>query len=258
MARIEEHGMIQVAGLTYSYGRENVLQDVSCQIHPDRFTVIMGKNGSGKSTLLRLIGGLIPYHSGSICMGDQELASMPHRERARWIGFLGQHHRAVFPFTVEDVVQTGRSPYIRFVPGRKDKAITEEAMELAGILSLRKRIYSELSGGEQQLVLIGRLLAQQARILLLDEPISHLDYNNQLRVIKLIRHLVAGGKTVIAVLHDPNMAYLFGQQFIYVHDRKVHEVTGKAWEHDLVGEIFHHELQTVEHGGKCLFFPARL
>ena len=172
------------------------------------------------------------------------------------LGFLPQHHKPVFPFKVSEVVLTGRASYIQFTPNRRDEYQVDKALELVGIASLRNRIYSELSGGEQQLVMIARLLAQQPKILLLDEPISHLDYYNQIRILKLIKELVSKDITVVAVLHDPNMAYLFGEKFIYVHDGQVHEVNDQnAWEHQLVNKIFDNQLFPVEHQGKYIFIP---
>jgi iron complex transport system ATP-binding protein len=249
--------LIEVTGLSFGYSRsEEVLSSASCSFAGEKFTVIMGQNGSGKSTLLRAIGGIVPYHTGSIKVNGVELMSLNPTERARCIGFLSQHHKAVFPFKVSEVVLTGRASYVRFLPGKGDKYEAEKAMDLAGISLLKNRIYSELSGGEQQLVMIARILAQQPEILLLDEPISHLDYNNQIRILKIIKLLVEKRVTVIAVLHDPNMAYLFGDAFIYIHDKSAHEVNQKnAWEHALVNEIFHDDLQAVEYKGKYFFIP---
>ena len=247
---------IELKNLSFGFHKETpVLSRVNCKIKAHAFTVIMGQNGSGKSTLLRVLGGIMPYFSGSIRVNGRELSGMKSKERARLIGFLGQHHKAVFPFKVSDVVLTGRTPYIDFFPGKRDVLVADEAMEMVGVSSLRNRVYSELSGGEQQLVLIARILTQQPEILLLDEPISHLDYNNQLRIIKMIKKLVGERVTIVAVLHDPNMAYLFGDHFIYVHDKTAHEVQGNAWEHALVGEIFHDDLQVIEHDGKFVFMP---
>ncbi|MEZ5196368.1 MAG: ABC transporter ATP-binding protein [Bacteroidales bacterium] len=249
--------IISTDKLSFGYGHhQTVISDVSCNISENTFTVIMGKNGSGKSTFLRLLGGIMPYHKGSIKVGNVELKELKLEERAKMVGFLPQHHKPVFPFKVSEVVLAGRASYIQFTPNRTDEYQADKALELIGISSLRNRIYSELSGGEQQLVMIARLLAQQPKILLLDEPISHLDYYNQIRILKLIKELVSNDITVVAVLHDPNMAYLFGEKFIYVHDGQVHEVNDQnAWEHQLVNEIFDNQLFPVEHKGKYIFIP---
>jgi len=256
MAAVNE-AIIAVRELSFGYYRsEMILAEVACSIPEHRFTVIMGQNGSGKSTLLRTMAGILPYHSGSILVKGEELKHLSARKRSRRLGYLAQHHKAVFPFRVHEVVLTGRASYINFLPGAKDREEADKALDLVGILHLKNRIYSELSGGEQQLVMIARILAQQPEILLMDEPISHLDYNNQLRVIKMIKQLVQTRITVVAVLHDPNMAYLFGDQFIYVHQQNVHQVTeGHPWEHPLVKEIFHDDLQAVEYEGKHVFIP---
>jgi iron complex transport system ATP-binding protein len=252
--------IISIENLSFGYGHNRaVISDASCNISENTFTVIIGKNGSGKSTFLRLLGGIVPYHKGSIKVSSVELNELKLIERAKKVGFLPQHHKPVFPFKVSEVVLTGRASYIQFSPKKSDEYAADKALELVGISLLRNRIYSELSGGEQQLVMIARLLAQQPKILLLDEPISHLDYHNQIRILKLIKELVSTNITVIAVLHDPNMAYLFGEKFIYVHDGQVHEVNDKkAWEHHLVDKIFDNQLFPVEYEGKYVFIPQTL
>ncbi|MGD2034376.1 MAG: ABC transporter ATP-binding protein [Bacteroidales bacterium] len=257
MATVNNSFIITVKDLSFGYHRDKaVLSNVNCNIAEHEFTVIMGKNGSGKSTLLRNIGGIVPYHTGSIKIKGKELKRLHPLRRAGYIGFLAQHHKAVFPFKVKEVVLTGRASYIRYLPKKQDEYETAKAMEMAGIYSLKNRIYSELSGGEQQLVMIARILAQQPDVLLMDEPISHLDYNNQLRIIKMIKQLVKSGVTVVAVLHEPNMAYLFGNRFIYIHNKTAHMVEQEnPWEHPLVNEIFHDDLRAVEHKGKYVFIP---
>ena len=252
--------IISIDNLSFGYGyNQAVISDVYCNISENTFTVIMGKNGSGKSTFLRLLGGIMPYPNGSIKVCNVELKELKLSERAKMVGFLPQHHKPVFPFKVSEVVLTGRASYIQFSPRKSDEYAADKALELVGITLLRNRVYSELSGGEQQLVMIARLLAQQPKILLLDEPISHLDYHNQIRILKLIKELVSNNITVIAVLHDPNMAYLFGEKFIYVHDNQVHEVNDKrAWEHQLAGKIFDNQLFPIEYEGKYVFIPQAL
>ena len=249
--------VIRVDKLNFSYGKnQSVISDATCGISENTFTVIMGKNGSGKSTFLRLLGGIVPYHNGSILIRNKELKEIKLIERAKMVGFLPQHHKPVFPFKVSEVVLTGRASYIHFSPKKSDELQVDKALEMVGVSSLRNRIYTELSGGEQQLVLIARLLAQQSGLLLLDEPISHLDYHNQIRILKLIKDLVSNKITVVAVLHDPNMAYLFGEKFIYVHDGEVHEVSDeKPWENPLASKMFDNQLSPIEQDGKCVFIP---
>ena len=256
MATIEG-SRISVQNLTYGYGTgDTILNKLGCNIPAKKFTVILGKNGSGKSTLLRILGGIIPYSSGRVKVYEKELKEIKLKDRARLIGFLPQHHKAVFPFKVNDVIMTGRASYVNLSPTEKDQYEVDKAIEMIGISFLKNRIYTELSGGEQQLVMIARLLAQKPKILLLDEPVSHLDYNNQLRVIKLIKELVEHGIAVVAVLHDPNMAYMFGDNFIYVHENRAFEIAQQdIREHRLIKDVFHDNLLTIEHKGKFLIIP---
>jgi iron complex transport system ATP-binding protein len=134
--------------------------------------------------------------------------------------------------------------------------IAAAAIERTGITHLAQRYYTELSGGEQQLVMIARTLAQQPRILLLDEPVSHLDYNNQLLIIKLLKDLVREGITVAAVLHDPNLSFLFGEKFIFVHEGSVvADNSDHPWLNPLVKAIFYHPVTMVPHGNKQILIP---
>ena len=244
-------------GLSFGYGQHVVLSDVSLNIARNQFTVILGQNGSGKSTLLRLMAGLIPYTTGSIRIHDQELRDLMPNKRAGSIGFLAQKHKAVFPFSVEQVVLTGRAARVVYIPSGKDIHIAREAIKMAGIEHLKDRVYTELSGGEQQLVMIARTLAQQPEIILFDEPVSHLDFNNQIRIMGLIRRLINQGLTVVAVLHDPNLAFYFSDQFLYIHNQKVYEVNeGKPWEHKLVREVFNENIEILTHKDKCFFVPS--
>ncbi len=249
--------LIEIRDLSFGYNKDQeILSKTSCSVTADKFTVIMGRNGSGKSTLLRLASGILPYQTGSIKIKGTELKNLKPGQRARHIGFLAQQHKAVFPFRVSEVVLTGRASYVTYLPGKDDEYEAARAMELAGISALKNRIYSELSGGEQQLVMIARILAQNPDILMMDEPISHLDYNNQIHILKMIRQLVENGVSVVAVLHDPNMALLSGDEFIYIHNRKAHQVRQEdALEHALVNRVFHDDVQTVEHKGKQILIP---
>jgi len=248
--------IMEVKGLSFAYGKHEVLSEVSLHIPYNQFTVILGRNGSGKSTLLRILAHLAPYSSGSVRVRGEELNEMTSRKRARIIGFLAQKHKAIFPFTVEEVVLTGRAASVMVTPGEKDLRVAREAISLAGIGHLQDRLYTELSGGEQQLVMIARTLAQEPEIILFDEPVSHLDYNNQIRIMDLIRQLLDRGLTVVAVLHDPNLAFLYGDRFAYIHQGKIHEIPEeKPWEHKLTKEVFDENIDYIEHQGKVLFFP---
>ena len=156
--------IISISSLSFGYTKNIILENIFAQIPYGSFTVIMGRNGSGKSTLLKLISGLLQLPSdGDIYIDNKMLGTLSNRKKAHLIGFLGQQHRAIFPFTVEEVVMTGRAAFIGIVPKLSDKFVVEESIEKAGISHLKKRFYTDLSGGEQQLVMIARLLAQQPK-----------------------------------------------------------------------------------------------
>ena len=207
---------IDIKNLTFGYCGQPVLENVSIRIPEGKLTVIIGKNGSGKSTLLKLIAGMYAPQRGSIEVLGKDLKSLSISERARLIGFLTQSHYPVFPFTVEDVVLTGRASYVFSTPREIDRLESRRAISQMGIEELRTRPYSELSAGEQQLVMIARVLAQKAKVLLLDEPTSHLDLPNQVRLLNIVKDLVASGLTVVLVIHDPNMGFMYGDDFIFM------------------------------------------
>ena len=248
---------ITVKELSFAYGEKPVLENCSANIESHLFTVILGKNGSGKSTLLRIFAGLLSYRHGEVRIGGRVLEKLKLRERAQILGFLGQKHKAIFPFTVEQVVLTGRAGYINFIPAENDVDIARNAMEKVSIRHLKDRIYTELSGGEQQLVMIARVLAQEPRILLLDEPTTHLDFSNQIRLLTLLRALTYKNLTVIAVLHDPNIAFLYGDNFLFVSNGKLirPEEPVKPWSAEFLQVVYGHGLQSVPYAGRALIVP---
>ncbi len=214
---------IEVIDLSFGYGRHAVLHSVSLEIREGTFHVLLGRNGSGKSTLVRVLAGMTPYRQGLVRVMGTQLNDLSPSRRAKIVGYLPQRHHVVFPFSVEDVVLTGRAAFVRYLPGKEDHAKVAEILERLGIAHLRHRPFPELSGGEQQIVQIARVLAQEPRIILLDEPTSHLDVSNQTLLLELLRDVLDWGLTVVAVLHDPNVAFLFGDAFTCLRDGRVLE-----------------------------------
>jgi iron complex transport system ATP-binding protein len=207
---------------SFSYSGHSVIERVSIDIRPGTFTVLFGRNGSGKSTILRLMGKILTGHSGRILCCGRDIAEWDHKEFAATVGFLGQHHRPVFPFTVEDVIMTGRAGHIKFLPSVKDAEAVDEIIRELDLQSFRTTLYTKLSGGEQQMVLLARAMVNKPSILLLDEPTNHLDFTHQLQMMKYIRSLVEQRKmTVVSAIHDPNTAFLYGDDILFVHDRKI-------------------------------------
>ncbi len=248
---------ISVTGLSFAYDGIAVLQDVNVEIETGKLTFILGRNGSGKSTFLRILAGLIPLQHGNATFLGADSKSLSHIERSRIIGFLNQQHKPVFPFSVEDVVLTGRAGFVKFIPGKRDRHAVQVAMEKAGILHLKSRKYTELSGGEQQLVMIARVLAQEPEILLLDEPTSHLDFCNQSHLLALLKRLTCEGLTVVAVLHDPNLAFIYGDDFLFATGKQIIRSgdSMNAWDLSFLKTIYQGNLQTVPYNGRALLIP---
>jgi len=205
---------IVVSNVSAGYRSRLVIKDVSFTVATGQFCALLGPNGSGKTTLLSVIDGLLAPAAGSVTFDGKTLTE--HRHGRRRVAFVSQAHRTTFPFAVRDVVLTGRLPYVGVFaqPGRQDVEIAEAALNRLGISDLIQRPYTELSGGERQLVLIARALAQQPSVMLLDEPTSYLDLANQHRVLTAVREFVAEGITVLASLHDLNHALGWADQAV--------------------------------------------
>ena len=203
--------LIEVRGGAFKYGERTVFASIDLDIFAGEVLTILGPNGCGKSTLLRCIGGALRLAEGTVRMGNDDLSTLDPGARARRIGFLFQDHTPTFPFTVLDVTVMGRTPHMSIfgTPSPRDTALAEEALDTVGIRHLKNRPYTELSGGERQLVLLSRTLAQQPDVILLDEPTSHLDMRNQVLCLKTIGALAALGRPMIMTTHDANHAFLY-------------------------------------------------
>lgn len=243
--------------LFFSYGGRGVLHDVTIEIQQGQFTIILGKNGSGKSTLLRIMAGLLKPDGGTLQVMGRDLNDLSLTERAKIIGYLPQFHRPIFPFSVEDVVLTGRASYVNLIPGHEDRRIVLRALERVGIIHLRLRPFTELSGGEQQLVMIARVLAQEPKIVLLDEPTAHLDFVNQAHVLRLIREFADSELAVVAVLHDPNIAFLYGDRFIFLKEGQVESWSSsqKPWDTEVLQKVYGPELRSIPYQDRALVVP---
>jgi iron complex transport system ATP-binding protein len=252
---------VRLRGVFFRYGGRLILEGIDLDIEAGHFTVLLGCNGSGKSTLFRLIAGFlpIPRDGGTIELFGLPAAQLSGRRRAERIGFLPQHHRPVFPFSVLDVVLTGRAGRIRFMPTGEDAAIARRALDRIGIGHLADRLFTELSGGEQQLAMIARLLAQEPQLILLDEPINHLDLAYQAKVLGALADLRAEGYTIMAILHDPNIATLFADRLICLQNGKMFADSGR--DSTLAAAVLQavYGISTIEvdYQGKTLIFPHR-
>jgi iron complex transport system ATP-binding protein len=223
--------MVELRGVSYRVGEARILDDVSVRFRPGRFNVILGPNGAGKSTLLRLATGLARPTSGEVRFDDRPISSFTAEQLARTRAVLSQHVELAFPLPAIDVVMMGRYPHYRRVPSAHDREIVREALAIVGMSHKGEQPYSTLSGGEQQKVQLARVLAQiwpyddraagQHRYLYLDEPTSSLDVHYQLHLLDVARGLLRHDCTVVAILHDLNVAFSYGDHFVLLEDGRV-------------------------------------
>ena len=206
--------------LSFAYEPENtVLHDVSLKLNAGETLYILGPNGGGKTTLLHLLTGLLTPNSGQVTLVGKDLETYSSAERARLLGLIPQMHTPAFAYSVREMVMMGRAPHLGWLgsPTREDEAIVEEALEQVGLYELRNRPYTGISGGERQLVLIARGLAQKCRILLMDEPTAHLDLSNQHRVLEIITQLSRQSLSFIISSHSPNDALAYADNVLLLN-----------------------------------------
>ncbi|AEI38166.1 ABC transporter ATP-binding protein [Zymomonas mobilis] len=191
--------------LVYHRGARLILDDITFSLCKGELVALLGTNGAGKSTLLRLVLGLLKPDKGETRLEGQLLTELGRRQMAQLIAYVPQGHVPVFPYTVEEIVCMGRLPYASFgqAVNQQDKTVAHQALEYLSIGHLALRPYTELSGGERQSVLIARALAQGARMLILDEPETGLDFGQQLRLAALLQRLTSEGYTILVTTHDP-------------------------------------------------------
>ncbi len=199
---------ISAQQISAGIGKHSILHGVTLALAAGRWTSIVGPNGAGKSTLLRVLAGLLPAASGQVLLHGRDLHAWPRRERALHLAWLGQNEAAADDLTVYDVAMLGRLPHQGWMqpPSAADHAAVEQALRSTQAWDWRARPLGQLSGGERQRVLLARLLAVQAQVLLMDEPLANLDPPHQADWLQLVRDLVAHGCTVVSVLHEVGMA----------------------------------------------------
>ncbi len=215
---------IEVNNLSYSYGREPILKGVELRIAKGTFAGIVGPNGSGKTTLAKNIMRALSPEKKTVYISGEDVRDMTHKALAVKLAAVPQSTVIEYDFTVEDIVLMGRAPHIgRFQrETKRDFDIVEEAMQKTDIWHLRKRSVREISGGERQRVIIARALAQEPSVLVLDEPVSHLDIKHQIGLMELTKKLCREKNiTVLAILHDLNFAMAYCDQVMLVHQGQI-------------------------------------
>ena len=243
--------------ISASLGNVEVLHGISLALPRARWTSIVGPNGAGKSTLLKVLAGLLA-HGGEVALLGQPLTALRGRERARQLSWLGQNESSADDLTAYDVAMLGRLPHQAWLapPSAADHAAVERALRATQAWDWRGRALGQLSGGERQRVLLARALAVEAQVLLMDEPLANLDPPHQTDWLLTVRALVAGGKTVVSVLHEISFALQADELVVMNHGRVTHQgVCGDAATHRALEEVFDHRIAVHHLAGQWLALP---
>lgn len=201
---------LEVKEISAGYASRKILNNVSFHLDSGEILCLLGPNGVGKTTLFKSILGFVKTFSGEILVDNKSIHSLSRKEFASIIGYVPQQHEPPFPFKVLDVVILGRLPHMGAfsTPQKSDILIAEQALETIGISHLKDKDYTEISGGERQMVLIARAIAQQPKFLIMDEPTANLDYGNQVKILEEIKKLSQKGMGIILTTHSPEHAFL--------------------------------------------------
>ncbi len=248
---------INARAVRASLGNVEVLHGISLTLPQARWTSIVGPNGAGKSTLLKVLAGLLPY-SGEVTLLGQPLSSLRGRKRAQLMSWLGQNENSADDLTAYDVTMLGRLPHQAWLapPSAQDHAAVEWALRTTQAWDWRGRALGQLSGGERQRVLLARALAVEAQVLLMDEPLANLDPPHQTDWLLTVRALVAGGKTVVSVLHEISMALNADHMVVMALGRVTHQgTTSDAATHSALAEVFDHRIAIHGVRGQWVALP---
>lgn len=214
---------VQAKELDFAYDGNLILKAINLEAHAGEILALVGPNGSGKTTLLKNIAGVLRPQKGVVYLDLQDTARLSPKEIAKKLAVLAQESRCSFNFTVREIVELGRLPHLKRFTGlsAEDHRAVEQAMRVTSSWQFASRSINELSSGERQRVFLAMALAQEPKILLLDEPTSHLDINYQLEIMEIIRARADTGLTVIIAIHDLNLAASFADEIAMLHEGKL-------------------------------------
>jgi iron complex transport system ATP-binding protein len=215
--------MLRVEGISVAYGDRAALRNVSLAVSPGEVVALVGPNGCGKTTLIKAITKVVPWSSGQVFIGEAPVRTLSPRELSRRVAVVPQNPQLPVGYTALEAVLMGRTPHLAFLDqeGAEDYRSSAAALERVGAAHLAQRHVDELSGGERQNVVLARALAQDAPILLLDEPTANLDIGHQIKAARLVRNLASGGLAVLAAVHDLTLASLYSDRIILMTDGEV-------------------------------------
>ena len=234
--------IFELNNIDASYDDITVLYDVTLKVKGGDFAAIIGPNGAGKSTIIKIMAGIIKPQSGSILFRNRPMQKYSRRDLAMNFSVVHQFHENILPFTVYEFIRLGRFPHQKLwqIETAGDRAIINSAIDMTGISHLLNRQITELSGGEQQLVFITQALVQNSDIIILDEPVSHLDIHHTTLIMDILHRLNLQGTTVITVLHDMNIASDYCSRICALKKGKIFfdGTPDEVLKYDLIEELF--------------------
>ncbi|QQK08594.1 ABC transporter ATP-binding protein [Miniphocaeibacter halophilus] len=215
--------MLEIKNLSFAYNEELVLENISFKVKEGTVLGLLGKNGAGKTTLFKIIFGMLNITKGEVLVDNIEINKLNPLERAKLIAYIPQSHYPTFNHRVLNVVEMGANTRANKFTGvsKEEKYNAYEKLKLLGISHLANRGYKEISGGERQLVLVARALMQDAKVLVMDEPTSNLDYGNQILILNKSKELASLGYTIIQSTHHPQFSYMFFDEVLVLHNKRI-------------------------------------
>jgi iron complex transport system ATP-binding protein len=221
---------LEVRELAFGFPGRTIGRDVGFSLDAGEVMCVLGPNGGGKTTLFRTLLGLLERHGGSIRLAGSPLESLSRSEIARRVGYVPQGHAAYFAYTVHEFVLMGRTAHLGALsaPGRRDREVAARALDSLEISHLAQQPVTQISGGERQLALVARALAQEPKLLVMDEPTASLDFGNQVRVLQRISALAATGISILFASHDPDHAFLVAQRALLLAEGRALEIGAPA------------------------------
>lgn len=250
--------MIEIENISFAYNGIPVLKDISNRIHAGEFIGIIGPNGSGKTTLIRCLNSILKPSHGKVFIEGEDVSKLSANAIARKIAYVPQILNNVFPATVFDTVLMGRKPHLGWAPSKKDFDITSEIIVKLDLNDIALKDINKLSGGQRQRVFIGRALAQEPRIILLDEPTANLDLHHQHEVLSLLHDLSNKGITIIVAIHDLNLAIQYCTRFLLLNSGKLEANGGsEIFSEEIIEKLYQIKVNIVKHNDHTYILPLK-